>query len=337
MSNVVSLFQNAPVPKKRRSNELYDVDTFSGAGAQLTWEEAVEIYIRAKRSETSSDKTIKTELESLSCYRRVLAEQNIEASVVDVTIEVLRKNFVLYMAENKQYALTTINNRIKAIKRFFSFLHEEGWIAENPAVHLKTRSGHRPSIPSFTEAQVIALLAQPDQSTFTGYRDYTMLALMLDTGLRIGEMVSLKANQVDLKQCQLLRVIGKARKPRDVPFSDDVRKVLMKYVKSRGELAEQSFFVTIDGTSLHPRTFQESLKEYGEKAGIQDVRVSPHTMRHTFAKFYIMNAGDPYSLQDILGHSSQDMVKKYVNLWRPEMKIQHEKASPMRHLNRKGK
>lgn len=109
---------------------------------------------------------------------------------------------------------------------------------------------------------------------------------------------------------------------------------MMRYIKARGEIKSQHLFVTLEGRPLSIRTFQENLRIYGKKAGIENVRVSPHTLPHTFAKMYIMNDGDPYSLQDILGHTSQDMVKKYVNLWRPEMKVKHTKSSPMQNLHR---
>lgn len=334
-SNVVSFFNEKHPFKKRRSNVVVEMQSYKGSESTLSWEEAVEIFIQAKRTETASARTVEYEQENLNSYRRMLLEQGIEPQVEGLSVDILRKYFVAYMVDVKKYALNTINNRIKTVKRFFSFLNREGWIQHNPTEHLKTRSGQRTVIYSLTEDQVIALLAQPDQTTFTGLRDYSMLYLMLDTGLRLGEVLKLKISQVDFKQCYLLGVLGKSRRPRDVPFCDEVRKVLMKYLKNRGESPEPTFFVTVDGTPMSARTFQETLKAYGDRAMIQGVRVSPHTMRHTFAKMYILNSGDPYSLQEILGHTTQDMVKVYVNLWKPEKKLQHTKASPMRNLTRK--
>lgn len=332
--NVVPFTSQQNKEYKRRSNELYDHGVYAAAGYRLSWEEAVKLFLQARRAETSSDYTVKFEQSSLKCYQSILEEQEIEPSVYNVSADLLRNHFIMIMVEKRGYKLNTINNRIKSMKRFFTFLHEEGWIPDNPAIHLKTRRGHHPTIQSFSEEQVIALLKQPNQNTFTGFRDYTILSLILDTGLRIGETARLSLDQLDLKESQLVGVIGKSKKPRDIPFCDEVRKTLMKYLKARGEIKCKHVFVTIDGSPLSVRTFQESLREYGEMAGIVNVRVSPHTLRHTFAKLYIMNEGDPYSLQDILGHTSQDMVKKYVNLWRPEMKTKHTKSSPMRNLFR---
>ncbi|HUC91975.1 MAG TPA: tyrosine-type recombinase/integrase [Paenibacillus sp.] len=336
-SNVVPIFneKNPFKKQKRRKNAIADMQSYRGPESTLSWEEAVGLFIQAKRTETASARTVEYEQENLDSYRKMMKEQGIEPQVEGLSVDFLRKHFVAYMVDEKEYALNTINNRIKTIKRFFAFLHREGWILQNPSEHLKIRSGQRPVIYSFTEEQVIALLDQPDQTTFTGYRDYCMLYLMLDTGLRLGEVLNLKINQADLKQCYLLGVLGKSKRPRDVPFCDDVRKVLLKYLKVRGEMPESALFVTVDGVPLSGRTFQETLKAYGEKAGIEGVRVSPHTLRHTFAKMYILNGGDPYSLQEILGHTTQDMVKVYVNLWKPEKKLQHTKASPMRNLRRK--
>lgn len=336
-SNVVPIFnEKSPFQKqKRRKNAIVDMQSYKGPEGTLSWDEAVEIFIQTKRTETASARTVEYEQENLTSYRKILVAQGIEPQVEGLTVDFFRKHFVAYMVDEKGYALNTINNRIKTIKRFFAFLHREGWTQHNPTELLKTRNGQKPVIYSFTEEQVIALLEQPDQTTFTGYRDYCMLYLMLDTGLRLGEVVTLKISHVDLKQCYLLGVLGKSRRPRDVPFCDKVRKVLLKYLKIRGEMLESALFITVDGVPLSGRTFQETLKAYGNQAGIQGVRVSPHTLRHTFAKMYILNGGDPYSLQEILGHTTQDMVKVYVNLWKPEKKQQHTKASPMRNLGRK--
>lgn len=330
--NVVNLFEKTESTVKRRSNELYETASFSHSGYRLTWEEAVNLFLQARRAETSSEHTVKFERSSLTCYRRILQEQEIEAGIYEVSTDFLRNQFIMVMVEKKGYKLNTINNRIKAIKRFFQFLSNEGWIAYNPAEHLKLRKGHQPMIASFSEEQVISLLQQPDQQTFTGFRDFVMLSLILDCGLRVGELTKLKINQVDVKENQLLGVIGKSRKPRDIPFCDDVRKLLIRYIKARGEVPSSHFFITLNGRSLGVRSIQAVIRKYGEAAGIKDVRSSPHTLRHTFAKLYIMNEGDPYSLQDILGHTSQDMVKKYVNLWRPEMRSKHSKSSPMKRL-----
>lgn len=328
-------FPQEPVRPVRRKNRLVvDMSSFKGSGVKLSWDEAVDIYLRAKRAETDSKRTVQFEKENLDSYKRILLEQELTPSVEDVTVENIRKHFVLYMVETKGYALNTINNRIQTLKRFFLFLQSEGWIVNNPTVMLKTRLGQQTPILSLTEEQILQLLAQPDQQTFTGYRDYTMFALILDTGLRLGELVSLSLSQVEMKSCFLTGVLGKSRRPRDVPFSDEVRKLLVKYLKIRGDVPVDRLFVTIDGKPMKIRTIQDILSEYGVKAGIKDVRVSPHTLRHTFAKFYILNGGDPFSLQEVLGHTTQDMVKRYVNLWKPEKKIQHSKASPLTHLFR---
>lgn len=333
-SNVIPFTQEPLKPKRRKNNILIDFQSSKDSGAKLTWDEAVEIYLRAKQAETDSSRTVEHEKENLNSYKRILIEQEMVPSVEDITVEAIRKHFVMVMVEEKGYALNTINNRIQTLKRLFSFLQREGWIVKNPTVLLKTRLGQQTPLHSLTEEQILSLLAQPDLHKFTGYRDYTVLVLMLDTGLRLGELVRLTLPQVDIKSCFLTGVLGKSRRPRDVPFSDEVRKVLQKYLKIRGELQCDYLFVTIDEEPLKVRTVQDIIKEYGEKAGIKDVRVSPHTLRHTFAKLYILNGGDPFSLQEILGHTTQDMVKRYVNLWKPEKKLQHAKASPLTHLFR---
>ncbi|QRG67717.1 tyrosine-type recombinase/integrase [Brevibacillus choshinensis] len=93
-------------------------------------------------------------------------------------------------------------------------------------------------------------------------------------------------------------------------------------------------FLTAFGDPLTPNIFSRRLKQYAMKGKISGIRVSPHTFRHTFAKYYILNGGDPFSLQNILGHSTMDMVRKYVQMYSEDVKIQHNKFSPLKRLNR---
>ncbi|TQR40437.1 site-specific integrase [Paenibacillus popilliae] len=96
-----------------------------------------------------------------------------------------------------------------------------------------------------------------------------MLSLILDFGLRVGETTKLKMNQVDVKESQLHGVIGKSRKPRDIPFCDDVRKLLIRYVKARGEVPSLHFFVTLDGHRLGYDLFKLLFASMGKQRGLR--------------------------------------------------------------------
>jgi len=110
---------------------------------------------------------------------------------------------------------------------------------------------------------------------------------------------------------------------------------LKKYLRVRGDISGNPYlFVSSEDKPIKRRNVQERLSIYGKKSGIEGVRISPHTFRHTFAKFYILRGGDPFSLQALLGHSTLDMVRHYVNLWGSDLQKMHRQYSPVDHLLR---
>lgn len=102
----------------------------------------------------------------------------------------------------------------------------------------------------------------------------------------------------------------------------------------RGDLETDAIFVNMDNEQISTRALQDKMHAYGCKADITGVRVSPHTFRHTMAKFYILNGGDPFTLRRILGHASLKMVDYYVELFSSDIKQQHKKFSPVENMKR---
>lgn len=161
------------------------------------------------------------------------------------------------------------------------------------------------------------------------------MLMLLDTGIRVSELAGLELGKVDLS-AGFITVCGKGNKERQVPLGITMRTVLAKWLMMRNQIthADPYLFVARDGRQLKVRTIQDEITYYGEKAGIVGVRVSPHTFRHTFAKMWIMNGGDAFSLQKILGHTAMDMVRKYVNLATNDVAEQHRKFSPADRISR---
>jgi integrase/recombinase XerD len=125
--------------------------------------------------------------------------------------------------------------------------------------------------------------------------------------------------------------MGKGRKERLVPFSAGSGQVLLEYARARaqGLILTPNFFLNRTGKAMERNKIRKLVLRYGRKAGIQGVRISPHTLRHTFAVLYVRGGGDSFSLQEILGHSTLDMTRQYVHLARHDIADQHKKFSPM--------
>ncbi len=177
-------------------------------------------------------------------------------------------------------------------------------------------------VPTFSEKEIVKLLAQTSRGTKEGFRDYCLLLTLIDTGIRLGELANLKTDNVDHEQ-NLFRVIGKGQKERFVPFGRRVAKALMKYqLKCRPQpVGTDNFWLRRDGRPLLPMRIQKLVSAYGKKAGLK--RCYAHKLRHTSSVMYLRNGGDVFSLQKKLGHRSLVMTRHYSNLADSDVRAQH--------------
>lgn len=296
---------------------------------QLTFQNAQEAFLLRCQAQNLSPL-------SIAWYKRILRglERFLEAHGIehprDATPSLLRS----YFSELREtgHNSGTVFRTFGALRCFFGFLSRERLLPASPMTVLEKPRKDRVIIPALNLDQMRVLLAQPSRKTFEGIRSRTLMVLILDTGLRVSEALKLRRDHVDF-QANALRVMGKGGKEREVPFGTTTKQVLWQYVARVGTIAGQDlFFVNQFGRPLTANWFQKQLREYGKMAGIEGVRVSPHTLRHSMATSYILNGGDAFSLQKILGHSTLDMVRIYVDLANRDVALQHKKYSPIDHL-----
>lgn len=191
-------------------------------------------------------------------------------------------------------------------------------------------------INTFTHEQIGKLAQACYNSNGNGYRNLTILLLLLDSGIRVSELVNINLEDVNLAEGWIKIIKGKGGKERIVPVGSVVQKSLWKYINHyRPQPLTQKvtrLFLSDDGLPLTRSSIQQMFRRCGKRAGISGVRCSPHTFRHTFAKSYLVNGGDIFSLQKILGHTSLASVRTYLNLFGIDIKKQHQKYSPADNL-----
>lgn len=222
---------------------------------------------------------------------------------------------------------TTVKGTVIALKVFLKFLHNEGYLKDNLAAKIKAPKVQKKIITTLSPEHIKNLLSVPNKEKFSGYRDYCILLTFLDTGVRLNELVNMRVSQLDFSTSSFV-VLGKGNKERRVPFGMSLRKTLEKYLMWRGDKPKHDFlFVNQFGDKMDGRRIQEAMTAYGRKAGFTGVRMSPHTLRHTFAKQSILNGMDAITLQYILGHTSLDMVRQYVNLTGEDVALQRNRIS----------
>jgi integrase/recombinase XerD len=199
----------------------------------------------------------------------------------------------------------SINTYLRGLKAYIRWMHEEGLIKDLFRVEFLK-----------TEQKILATLSKADVKRLILHRPtrqndrraHAVSLLILDTGLRIREVLGLTKTRVDFDN-MLLKVKGKGNKFRLVPFSPECRKVLFKASnRHRFDLV----FSTRNGTLVTPRNFLRDFKILGRRLAIKGVRLSPHTLRHTFAVNFLQSGGDIYLLSRILGHSSVKTTEVYL-------------------------
>ncbi len=217
---------------------------------------------------------------------------------------------------------------VSALRGFYKFLMFDGHIKKNPAEDLAApQKGFY--LPKFlNQADMENLLQTPDVSGETGLRDRAILELMYACGLRVSEAVDLRIPDVEL-DAGILTCKGKGSKTRKIPIGTSAVEWLKSYLvlRRRKENFEvQNLFVTSAGRPINRQIIFLFIKEYAEKAGLQDV--SPHTLRHSFATHLVQNSADIRSVQQMLGHADISTTQIYTHITDAHLRKTYEKFHP---------
>ena len=219
---------------------------------------------------------------------------------------------------------------VRSVKVFTRFLLAEEYIDKE--IKLPKIRKLDTNIKPLSTDQICKVLNLFDTSNFEGLRDKTIFCLFLDTGIRLGELCSIQLSDVDLDE-GYITIYGKGRKQRYVPIGKDLRKILWKYIKQRcrlGKNGDQTLILSRTGFGMTPHGIQTLFRRIRKDLGWS--KLNPHLMRHSFSVNYINNGGDTFSLQRILGHTTQEMTAKYVNLSTTNIRTQHNRYSPIDRL-----
>jgi integrase/recombinase XerD len=233
--------------------------------------------------------------------------------------------------KRKGLAPKTINTRLKDIKHFFNVAMENEFIEKNYAAPIKLLKEPIDTVEGLTEEQVKAMLRACNKNTFTGFRDYVLIMLAIDTGLRAGELVSLRTKNFDFEigVVKLEEDIAKNSKARIVPVSRKVLNLVQKLMyENKISFGADFLFMTAYGEPMTTKGLTRQFTTIRKNAGLNGIKASCHALRHTFAKFYIQNGGDPFTLQKLLGHSRMDIVRVYVQMNVNDLAEAHKKFSP---------
>jgi integrase/recombinase XerD len=236
-----------------------------------------------------------------------------------------------FAAKHASTKATSANRRLAVLKRFYQLALRQHKISADPCLKMKSAK-QAPRYPkTLTEAQVEALLAAPDIESPLGLRDRTMLELMYASGLRVSELVLLKTVEVGMNE-GVLRITGKGSKTRLVPFGEEARSWIERYLKQarpailNGQ-GDDALFVTARGGAMTRQMFWTLIKKYARKADI-NAPLSPHTLRHAFATHLLNHGADLRVVQLLLGHADISTTQIYTHVARERLKKLHAEHHP---------
>ena len=236
-----------------------------------------------------------------------------------------------FAARHKDSKATSANRRLAVLKRFYQWALRQNRITADPCLKMKSAK-QPPRYPkTLTEAQVEALLAAPDVDTPLGLRDRTMLELMYASGLRVSELVLLKSIELGMNE-GVLRITGKGDKTRLVPFGEEARGWIGRYLENgRGAIlngqVDDALFVTARGGPMTRQMFWILIRKYAAIAGIH-APLSPHTLRHAFATHLLNYGADLRVVQLLLGHADISTTQIYTHVARERLKTLHARHHP---------
>lgn len=322
----------------------------------LSFDYQVDEFMLFCRSRQLREKTMNSYEQTLRLFERWCYESLQIDSVDQITEGVIRR-YINDLMERGKYSfyvndktkninyperrrdfrnpisITTINNYIRNLRVFFNWLDREYLLKKNPMKRIQQLKNNRRAKEFISDDDFRKLISQLDKSYFSEHRDLTMIYLMIDTGMRLGECSMLLVDDINLakKQIFLRAENTKGRKDRMVFFSSKTETIVRRWLQYKDRYVESDYLFPVKhgGGAIAVSNFETNFKKYLNRAGLKDT-ISPHCLRNNFAKRCLMNGMDIFTLSKILGHSSVRVTEEaYLDLNDEDMQKRYQNFSPI--------
>ncbi|MBL0869923.1 MAG: tyrosine recombinase XerC [Phycisphaerales bacterium] len=261
--------------------------------------------------------------------------KTLSGAILDANAETIRA-YLAHLGEN-QYSAATMARKIATLRSFYKWAERRGVAPSNPMTAIRTPKQGKRLPRAITIEQIEKLLSTPNEREVLGMRDRAMLETLYSTGIRVSELVDLNVDDID-PTGEALRVRGKGKRERIVPLGSHATAALRKFVgmvKDDGRFAPlwsdggagKPLFMNKHGGRLSSRSVRRKLDKYLKNAGL-DPKISPHTLRHSFATHLLENGADLRSVQELLGHQSLSTTQVYTHLTAQRLKQAYDQAHP---------
>ena len=300
----------------------------TGTISNTNLSDIVNKYLTDKKLQGLSDRTLDQYKEVLGWFTNYLGVTQIG--------EISEGNVKQYMSEmmDDGIQITTVAIRFRVLRAFFNWVEGNGYVEQAPTKGIK-----EPKTPNkfpyvLKEKEVDQLLqtAKSRLSTWTGIRNYTIVLVLLDAGLRLNEMVNAKLSNLD-EGHNSLKVQGKGAKDRKVFFGQKTSQHIEKWLTIRDDISafisDGTIFVDLNGNAVKPRNLDRIINRMQSRAGLDDIKLTPHVLRHTAATMAVSNGLDAFSLQRLFGWEELDTAMRYVHMSGKRLEEATKDTSPV--------
>lgn len=289
---------------------------------------------------TNAEKTVSNVLEEYQSYGTMIKlspatikqRQWCLGCFVDyVGDDTLCKNITTSIAEGYVFSLhekydnvSSIRVQVKAVKAFVNFCIDRGYMSSikipipNPVETIKD---------TYSNDDLKRLLIKPTRNSFNQWKSWAISNFLLGTGCRVRTAINIKIKDLDFENQLISFTQTKNKKPQIVPMSSKLQSSLIEYLSLWDHTEDDYLFPNHVGQQMTADAFKRNVQRYNNGRGV--MITSSHAYRHTFAKRWILNGGDVFRLQKILGHSTMDMVRKYVNMYGSDLQNDFDTFNPL--------
>ncbi|MBV1819036.1 tyrosine-type recombinase/integrase [Clostridium cochlearium] len=312
---------------KRTKIEMFD------ATVKKTFNEAYDEFIRYCKARNLRPATIKhyNDVVNYSFLHflkdKFGTEEVLTKDIKSTTIE----NYVIFMKEKTNANDTTVNTNIRTTRTIFYYFMKLGYMDK---FKIQLPKMNKQVIETYTDEELEILLEKPNlnKCNFIEYRNWVIVNFLIGTGCRLRTLINIKVEDLDFENDVIIYKHTKNRRGQIVPISLTLKNVLIEYLQFRQfENEEEWLFCNAYGGKVNVNTLSGNLRAYNRKRGVMKTGI--HRFRHTFAKKWILNHGDVFKLQKILGHKDMEIVRNYVEMFTTDLKKDFNEFNPLESLN----
>jgi len=246
----------------------------------------------------------------------------------NISSNLIREGIIQLMDEGN--SARTINRKLSALKSFYRYLNQKQQISKNPLKNIISPKTKKPLPLFFKEKEVeIAISNILIKETFETVRDALIIEMFYETGIRASELLNIKDTDIDIDK-KMLKVLGKRKKERIIPFGNSLKEKILTYQKIRNEtvtIHTPYLYIRKNGEALYPKLVYNVVNKYLSQTSSLSKK-SPHVLRHTFASTLLNNGADINAVKELLGHSNLSATEIYTHTSFKQLKDIYKHAHP---------